>query len=915
MSDQQPPERELKAGGPLDAEDHLYVARDADQEFLDLLKANEFVNVVTSRQMGKTSLVYHAMAELLPQGYHFAYFDLAKLRSETDRHTYFQTLVSELDRELNPGIDLDSFWAQRANLAASQGFVDFFRDTLAKLQGPIVVVLDEIDSTLELPFTDDLFTAIRSIYTGRPREPEFKRLMFCLVGVATPNELIKTRRTTPYNIGRTIWLTDFDAQCDDLHPLAHALSEDPLIADALLQRVFYWSGGQPYITAWMCEEVRRESAREPAMVDALVERTFTNLDQIRGASTFDPTHFDQTQRFMSDDTEHGAEVLALYERVLRGQIEKDQTANVAYTHLKLSGLVKRDANGILVPRNRIYERLFNLEWVQKSRPKRALRKARGIAYGAAALLLIGMVGGLFYYQTDVAPKQSQLQARETLEKLGVTLQKDYRGWTNVMLSGKDADKDPQSVLQRAAPELAILGKERDSAGLYLDLSSLAIKDLSPLAGITGLRRLDVSATKITDLTPLAKLTDLQELDLSGTPVADLAPLANLVGLRQLSVARTSIKDLAALRGLVGLQQLDISATHITDLSPLMQLNALQQLDVSDTAVDDVNPLAHLTPLQELNLSKTKVKTLAPLNGLQNLRTLILDGLDVGKFDVNWHLPHLKILRGETPNAHLGALKPGDTFRDCAQCPDMVVVPAGRFTIGSSPDEASRFENEGPTQTVTLARPFAVGKFEVRFDEWTACVQDQACRAPQDEGYGRGARPVINVSWDDANRYVAWLTKKSGKPYRLLTEAEWEYAARAGSKGAHFWDAPSASACTFANVSNPSINKKYNQTWTVFDCEDGYVATAPSGSFKPNAFGLYDMLGNAWEWVEDCYHDSYKDAPTDGSAWTTGECASRVIRGGGWIDVPRNVRAAYRYGDSPGDRVGSLGFRVARTLSP
>ena len=604
------PERELKTGGPLDAEDHLYVARDADQELLGLLKAGEFVNVVTSRQMGKTSLVYHAMAELEPKGYHFAYLDLAPLRSEMDRNKYYQTLVSELARSLELRIDLDKFWAQRVNLAVSQGFVDFFREALGELQGPIIIVLDEIDSTLELPFTDDLFTAIRSIYTGRPREPEFKRLTFCLVGVATPNELIKTRRTTPYNIGRTIWLTDFNAKRDDLRSLARALSEDVVIADAVLQRVLYWSGGQPYITAWMCEELRREAARDPAMVDELVERTFTTLDQIRGASNFDATHFDQTQRFMSDDTEHGAEVLALYERVLRGERETDQTANVAYTHLKLSGLVKRDANGMLVARNRIYERLFNLEWVRKSRPKRALRKARGMAYGAAALLLLGIMGGLFYYQTDVAPKQSQLQARETLEKLGVTLQEDYRGWTLVTLSGKDADKDPHSVLKRAAPELAILGKERESAGLYLDLSSLAIKDLSPLAGITGLRRLDVSATKITDLTPLAKLIDLQELDLSGTAVADLAPLANLAGLRQLSVARTSIKDLAALRGLVGLQQLDASATHVTDLSPLMQLSALQQLDVSYTPIENLNPLARLASLQELNLSKTQVKVLA-----------------------------------------------------------------------------------------------------------------------------------------------------------------------------------------------------------------------------------------------------------------------------------------------------------------
>ena len=231
-------------------------------------------------------------------------------------------LFDQLARELNLDIDLHAFWAQRANQAVSQGFIDFFRQALGNLAGPMVVVLDEIDSTLELPFTDDLFTAIRSIYTGRPREPEFKRLSFCLVGVATPNELIKTRRTTPYNIGRTIWLTDFDLKRDRLTPLARILGADPAGADVLLDRVLYWTGGQPYLTAWMCDELRREGAREPQVIDALVERTFTNLDRLRNAANFDSTHFDQTQRFISDSDRNGAEVLGLYERILHGEREE-----------------------------------------------------------------------------------------------------------------------------------------------------------------------------------------------------------------------------------------------------------------------------------------------------------------------------------------------------------------------------------------------------------------------------------------------------------------------------------------------------------------------------------------------------------------------------------------------------------------
>ena len=897
----------LQVGGTLVPGRDIYITRPEDEHLFELLSSGEYVNILSSRQVGKSSLMVRTALRLLKQGFRFADVDLTTLGTPASARGYFRGLVLAIARKLKLQFDAEGFWREDATTGTdTQQFIRFFREVVAtEIDGPVLIFLDEIDSTLKLPFTDDLFTALRSMYNERAMVPVYQRIGFCLVGVATPDELIKDRRTTPYNVGETLSLGDFNETRDDLTPLINVLSEDSQLGSALLHRVLYWTGGHPWLTTRLCKDLRADSVATADGIDRFVKERYATLESLG-----ENVHVQQILRFVRERLTDGLASLDLYERILKGDKKNDQVS-LAHAELKLSGLVKRDANGILVPRNRIYERLFNLEWVRKSRPKRALRKARRIAYGAAALLLVGMTGSYFYYQAEV----TTLQARKTLEGLGVTLQKDYRGWTLVTLSGKDADKDPQSVLQRAAPELAILGKERDSAGLYLDLSSLAIKDLSPLAGITGLRRLDVSATKITDLTPLAKLIDLQELDLSGTAVADLAPLANLAGLRQLSVARTSIKYLAALRGLVGLQQLDLSATHVRDLSPLMQLSALQQLDVSDTTVDDVNPLARLTALQELNLSRTQVKVLAPLNELQNLRTLIVDGLNVGKFDVNWHLPHLKILRGETASVRLGALKPGDTFRDCTECPDMVVVPAGRFTMGSPPDEPDRQKDEGPAQSVTFARPFAVAKYEVRFDEWAACVQDQGCRAPQDEGYGRGARPVINVSWDDAKRYVAWLTKKSGKPYRLLTEAEWEYAARAGSKDAHFWDATSGSACAFANVLNPTVKEKYKFAWASFDCEDGYVATAPSGSFKPNAFGLYDMLGNVWEWVEDCYHESYEGAPTDGAAWTTGECSSRVVRGGGWNYEPQNVRSANRGRVTPGFRYNYLGFRVARTLTP
>ena len=246
------------------------------------------------------------------------------------------------------------------------------------------------------------------------------------------------------------------------------------------------------------------------------------------------------------------------------------------------------------------------------------------------------------------------------------------------------------------------------------------------------------------------------------------------------------------------------------------------------------------------------------------------------------------------------MRPKDTFHECANCPQMIVVPAGSFTMGSPASEPGRFSNEGPQHNVTIARQFAVGQFELTFDQWDACVADGGCNGyqPSDQGWGRGHRPVINVSWDDAKVYVAWLAKKTAKPYRLLTEAEYEYAARAGTTTAYPWG---------------SVIGKNNATCGGCGSQWDKTQTAPVGSFAPNGFGLYDMVGNVWAWTEDCYHDSYNGAPTDGSAWTGGDCSRRVLRGGSGNNDPQYLRSAVRYENLTVGRDNRIGFRVGRTL--
>lgn len=249
---------------------------------------------------------------------------------------------------------------------------------------------------------------------------------------------------------------------------------------------------------------------------------------------------------------------------------------------------------------------------------------------------------------------------------------------------------------------------------------------------------------------------------------------------------------------------------------------------------------------------------------------------------------------------------GKSFRDIDAGPEMVVVPAGEFWMGSLPDEPERWgDDEGPRHKVILPRPFAIGKYAVTFEEWDAAVADglNMDRPAADRGWGRGRRPVINVSWIDAQAYAQWLSRKTGRTYRLPSEAEWEYAARAGTTTPFWWG---------KTITPRQANYKGEDIYAGGGEKGEFRRkTVPVDCFEPNPWGLHQVHGNVWEWTEDCWNGSYARAPTDGSAWMAGDCALRVLRGGSWSAGPRWLRSAVR---SKGYlRFDIAGFRLARTL--
>lgn len=290
-----------------------------------------------------------------------------------------------------------------------------------------------------------------------------------------------------------------------------------------------------------------------------------------------------------------------------------------------------------------------------------------------------------------------------------------------------------------------------------------------------------------------------------------------------------------------------------------------------------------------------------------------------------------------PPAPSSSAKPGTIIKDCADCPELVVVPAGSFKMGSPSNEAGRGDNENSQHAVTISTSFAAGRYEVTLAEFQKFIQASGYQAtnycwvdpdgdgtwynqpwfnwanPGFPGYTQGATdPAVCVTWRDAKAYAAWLSHVTGKTYRLLTEAEWEYATRAGTQTPYPWGADSSAACANANVTDRRILLLI-PSWSGAPCDDGYAFTAPVGRYPANKFGLFDTIGNVMEWVEDCYRGNYFDTPIDGSA-VSGNCDSRVLRGGGWNVMTSDLRSADRSYFSPDGATISFGFRVARNIN-
>ncbi|GAB4192961.1 MAG: formylglycine-generating enzyme family protein [Wenzhouxiangellaceae bacterium] len=301
----------------------------------------------------------------------------------------------------------------------------------------------------------------------------------------------------------------------------------------------------------------------------------------------------------------------------------------------------------------------------------------------------------------------------------------------------------------------------------------------------------------------------------------------------------------------------------------------------------------------------------------------------------WLLSFVFMLHGAGAGQGAAVETRADSFKDCTHCPEMVVVPGGTFLFGSPLDEEGRDQDEGPAVDVAL-ESFAVSRFEITLSQFQsfADATNYQSQTPcfhtgesgrwdphlgatwQAPGFEQsGQHPVVCVSWDDAQQYIAWINQQAdSNDYRLLTEAEWEYSAEAGSKGPYWWGEDQADFCTYTNGADQMAAERYPDWNRAGACNDHHLYTAPVGYYQQsNAFGLYDLVGNVWEWVGDCYKDHLTDDYYDHEQGMAHSCEKRVVRGGGWDYGPLYLRTSYRGAWNPAHGFTNFGFRIAKTL--
>ena len=869
-------------GGTLKREAASYVRRPVDDEILQLTLSGEYCNVLAARQTGKSSLMVRTSECLKEQGVRTVIIDLTSIGSNVSQSEWFFGLLSRFKRDLNLSVDENAWWQARSEQSPVQRFSDFLREViLEEISDPIVVFVDEIDSTLKLGFTDDFFAAIRATYNARSNDPAYERLTFVLLGVARPADLIKDRTRTPYNIGAIVDVTDF--QFFELGAFESALEQAcPGQGGQILSWALEWTGGQPYLSQKLCAEVVEQAGgkyseeRLAAVVTQLFlgdkARTETNLRSIRDRVSENP---------------HAPKMLHIYKRVLTGKQVEAEERSIEQNELKLAGLVKVSSKGFLQVRNRIYASVFDAAWVKANTPVSTTQRVSVIA-SVIAVIAIGVAGYFFYRQRTQA---AEIQAATYVESFNTSQSAEVR-ITN--LAG----------LFELGDQYADQGRE-----LFKGLShaeQLALFELGTPENVGNELLVVVENTYQEQRNTPEGNEVLQTM--SGILEQTSSPAATGLILE--------INTWLDGRDQAGQEQYETAITFYTNAWERSQERnqknpgVLYDRGVAYSATEQFDlALKDFDQVLGMDAART-VEVESVVLGDQALADLLRENSsDHPNLASAITIPEvIPTQPSPTPAATATpALEIGSTSVSEKDGMVMVYVPAGEFEMGSSDDEIDKimaecektnigcqldwFEDQQPAHTIYLDA-FWIDQTEVTNAMYSKCVETGNCDQPRKTDYlfdpNYADYPIRYLTWDKADAYCTWAGR------RLPTEAEWEKAAG--------WD---------------EVKQKKNiYPWgDEFICQFAAMRcgaaemTSVVGSYESgqSPYGVYDMVGNEKEWVADWYDSGYYAISPYSNPLGPGSGNAHIARGfgGNLFESRISQREFYNEG----------GFRCARNATP
>lgn len=863
-------------GGTLGGNVASYVRRPLDDDLLQLTLAGEYCNVLAARQMGKSSLMVRTAQKLREAGVKVAIIDLTAIGSSVSASEWYFGLLSRLVRELKIEMDEQSWWQAMEAKSPVQRFSDFLRDVILEtVKEPVVVFIDEIDSTLKLDFTDDFFAAIRAAYNARSRDEAYKRLTFVLLGVARPGDLIKDRTRTPYNIGVNVDVTDF--QLNELDAFRAVLDEYfPKQGREVLQWVLNWTGGQPYLTQKLCAEVADADGTSisKSTVDELVETIFLS-DQARTETNL------RAIRDRIQNSPYLMEMLDVYKRVLAGKRIAAEERSIAQNELKLTGLLRVSPQGILQVRNNIYEHIFDLNWAKSSVPANVTNRRLIAAISGIASIAIAVAGFLYLRQANQA---IEAQAQTYVDTFNTSSSQEVRISNLAGLFGLGGDYKKQAL------ELFQSLSYQDQLALF-DLTTPQNVGNELVVVVGGVYQ-SISNTSDGNALLLAMANAL-----GGTEAAGAAGLAfeitDWVDGRQ-ALAQGQYEAAVDFLSEVIKRSEDREKPNLPAL--LERAQAYIRLEQYDSALRDLDRV--------IELDDTRA---SEVNGiiLREGNDALIDYLREHS-GVYLNIENAISVPTSTPTEEPASESVPLPDKIVSEGTEMVLVPAGEFIMGMDAkdafenckkysvycDGASGFEEQSPEHIVYLDS-YYIDKYEVTNLQYGDCVKTGECDPPRmNSSYSRASYfdnpdfaeyPIIHMSWSSASRYCQWRGAK------LPTEAQWEKAARGTDGRLYPW------------------GNEFDTTYA----RSGPGDTAEVGSYSKGVspYDAYDLMGNVWEWVADWYQeDYYSFSPFDNPLGPTSGTLHSV-RGGSWYSGGGEYTAAHRGAVVPYNTF-EFGFRCA-----